>query len=178
MGSLITKIPLEADCDKCAALCCVGFAFEKSAQFAIDKGAGEPCPNLDRRGRCAVHGVLGPLGFNGCVRYTCFGAGQHVTQKLFGGRSWQDDAGLTRPMLQSFFVMTRLHELLVLLQEVSKLDLPEEKIAVAAQYFERLDAYGSQGVAGLEAFEQSRLEPEIRRFLKSLSAEMILPPEA
>ncbi len=36
---------LRADCGRCAGLCCVAPAFTASADFAIDKPAGQPCPN-------------------------------------------------------------------------------------------------------------------------------------
>ncbi|MDR3081083.1 MAG: pentapeptide repeat-containing protein, partial [Streptomyces sp.] len=37
---------LRADCSSCFALCCVALPFAASADFAIDKAAGTPCPNL------------------------------------------------------------------------------------------------------------------------------------
>ena len=37
---------LRADCERCVGLCCVAPAFSASADFAIDKAAGRPCPNL------------------------------------------------------------------------------------------------------------------------------------
>ncbi|RQX15913.1 oxetanocin A resistance protein, partial [Micromonospora arida] len=37
---------LRADCGRCFGLCCVVPAFAASADFAIDKPAGSPCPNL------------------------------------------------------------------------------------------------------------------------------------
>jgi hypothetical protein len=35
-----------ADCGNCAALCCVAPGFAASADFAIGKGPGQPCPHL------------------------------------------------------------------------------------------------------------------------------------
>ena len=54
---------LRADCSRCAALCCVVPAFAASADFAIDKPAGVPCPNLQPDSRCGIHESLRPRGF-------------------------------------------------------------------------------------------------------------------
>ena len=46
---------LRADCTRCFGLCCVAPAFAASADFAIDKPAGRPCPNLGTDFRCGIH---------------------------------------------------------------------------------------------------------------------------
>ena len=80
---------LEADCSRCAALCCVVPAFSRSSDFAIDKPAGTPCPHLAADDRCGIHAELRGRGFAGCTAYDCFGAGQQVTQVTFGGVGWR-----------------------------------------------------------------------------------------
>ena len=82
---------LRADCARCAALCCVLPGFSASADFAIDKPPGTPCPNLVPGHRCGVHDRLRPLGFAGCVAYDCFGAGQRAVR---GGHPEVTFAGL------------------------------------------------------------------------------------
>jgi hypothetical protein len=98
---------LIADCARCAALCCVGPAFRRSADFAIDKPAGRPCPNLDADSRCSIHAHLRDRGFAGCTAYDCFGAGQQVVQVTYGGElTWGPEVFAT------FDVVRQLHELL------------------------------------------------------------------
>ncbi len=70
-----------ADCTRCAALCCVHTTFTTSADFAIDKPAGTPCPNLGADHRCTIHDTLRPSGFVGCVAFDCYGAGQRVVAR-------------------------------------------------------------------------------------------------
>ena len=48
---------LRADCTRCFALCCVAPAFAASADFAIDKPAGQPCPNPTGHLPQAVEGL-------------------------------------------------------------------------------------------------------------------------
>jgi hypothetical protein len=108
---------LRADCARCSALCCVALAFTASADFAIDKPAGQPCPNLRADFRCSIHNRLRPRGFAGCAAFDCFGAGQQVTQRTFGGRDWRADPALAVPMFAAFAVMRQLHELLWHLNE-------------------------------------------------------------
>ena len=108
---------LRADCSRCAGLCCVAPAFAASADFAIDKPAGRPCPNLRDDFRCGIHAELRDRGFPGCEVFDCFGAGQQLTQVTFGGRSWRDDAGLAAAQFAVLPVMRQLHEVLWYLAE-------------------------------------------------------------
>ncbi|MDQ2588458.1 pentapeptide repeat-containing protein [Saccharothrix yanglingensis] len=103
---------LRADCSRCTGLCCVVPAFGKSDDFAIDKPARTPCPNLGGDSRCGIHAELRPRGFPGCTVYDCFGAGQRVTQATFGGTTWRDDPSSARRVFDVFPVVRQLHELL------------------------------------------------------------------
>jgi hypothetical protein len=107
-----TGLELRADCARCFGLCCVVPAFSASAEFAISKDAGQPCPNLRRDFGCAIHDRLRPSGFSGCASYDCFGAGQQVAQHTFGGRDWRDFPELAAPMFAAFAALRPLHELL------------------------------------------------------------------
>ncbi|HEX6888562.1 MAG TPA: pentapeptide repeat-containing protein [Candidatus Nanopelagicales bacterium] len=107
---MATTLDLTDGCGACAALCCVGLAFSRSADFPSDKAAGAPCPNLDAADRCAVHADLLPLGFRGCVTYSCFGAGQAVTA-AHAPSTWRDDAGTAASMFAALPVTRMLHEL-------------------------------------------------------------------
>jgi uncharacterized protein YjbI with pentapeptide repeats len=108
---------LRADCANCFALCCVAPAFTRSADFAIDKGAGTPCPNLASDFRCGVHTQLRQKGFRGCTVYDCFGAGQKVAQVTYLGANWKDSPDSAREMFDVFTTMRHLHELLWYLTE-------------------------------------------------------------
>ena len=103
---------LRADCGRCFGLCCVAPAFSASADFAIDKPAGHPCPHLQADYRCGIHQDLRRHGFPGCAAYDCFGAGQQVSQVTFGGRDWRQDPGTATQMFRVFVIMRQLHELL------------------------------------------------------------------
>jgi uncharacterized protein YjbI with pentapeptide repeats len=103
---------LRADCERCFGLCCVAPAFSASADFAIDKPAGHPCPHLQADFRCGIHTGLRDRGFRGCAVYDCFGAGQQVSQVTFGGRDWRQDPLAATQMYAVFPVMRQLHELL------------------------------------------------------------------
>lgn len=108
---------LRSDCARCAGLCCVAHSFQRSSDFAYDKPAGTPCRNLLADFRCGIHADLRTSGFTGCTVYECFGAGQFVTQQLFGGRTWRDDPAIAADMFAVFATMRGLHELLFYLTE-------------------------------------------------------------
>jgi Pentapeptide repeats (8 copies) len=110
-------LELRADCSRCVALCCVAPTFGASADFAIGKPAGVPCPNLAADLGCAIHPRLREAGFAGCVTFDCFGAGQHLTQDTYDGLDWRDAPEVAPQMFAAFAVMVRLHELLWHLRE-------------------------------------------------------------
>ena len=111
------RADLRADCAHCFALCCVGPAFTKSSDFAIDKPAGMPCPNLGTDHRCTIHDRLREEGFAGCTAYDCFGAGQRIAQETFGGQDWREHHQVAAPMLAALPVVRGLHEVLWYLLE-------------------------------------------------------------
>lgn len=111
------KPDLTADCANCFGLCCVALPFAESADFAVDKDAGEPCRNLLADFRCGIHANLRERGFPGCAVFDCFGAGQKVSQSTFAGRDWRQGPDIAREMFRVFPVMRRLHELLWYLDE-------------------------------------------------------------
>ncbi len=108
---------LRADCSRCVGLCCVAPAFVRSSEFAIDKPAGRPCPNLQQDFRCGIHDHLRTRGFPGCAAFDCLGAGQQVTQVTFGGRDGRTHPEMAQEMFDVFVVMRQLHELLWYLNE-------------------------------------------------------------
>jgi uncharacterized protein YjbI with pentapeptide repeats len=110
-------LDLHADCTKCLALCCVSLTLARSADFAIDKAAGTPCPNLTDSLRCGIHASLRGDGFPGCTTYDCFGAGQRITQVTFGGVDWRTDSTRAREVFDAFGVLRQLHELLFYLRD-------------------------------------------------------------
>lgn len=120
---------LKADCANCVGLCCVALAFAKSADFAFDKDAGEPCRNLQDDFRCGIHPMLREQGFKGCTVFDCFGAGQKVTRTTYPGADWRQDAGVRQEMFAVFSVMRQLHEMLWYLNEARTLiaDLPGDR---------------------------------------------------
>src|ERR1700742_5362135 len=111
------QLDLRPDCANCFALCCVALRFDASADFAIDKPSGTPCPNLAPDRRCTIHAELRSRGFAGCVVYDCQGAGQKVSQITFGGRDWRTDPRTARWMIVVYPVVRQLHEILAYLVE-------------------------------------------------------------
>ena len=103
---------LTADCANCFALCCVALAFTRSADFAFDKAAADPCRNLLDDFRCGIHPQLRDVGMKGCTVFDCVGAGQKVSQHTYGGTSWRERPETRGEMFAVFPVMRELHELL------------------------------------------------------------------
>ena len=106
---------LRADCANCFALCCIALPFDADQGFGFDKPAHTPCKHLDTAHRCAIHPRLADEGFAGCAAFECFGAGQRVSQHLFGGKSWRDAPATAEAMCEAFFQQRALHETMAML---------------------------------------------------------------
>ena len=170
----MAAIDLQANCADCAALCCVLLPFDASAAFAFDKPALLPCVHLSRH-RCTVHDRLSRLGFSGCERFNCFGAGQRVVQQVFGGKSWQDDPDLLAPMEAAFRTMRLLHESVAMLDAADALDLTTADKAERLRLLETLDAARVWTEAGLADFAAGPLLSEVRHYLASLRGRLMPP---
>ncbi|WP_042148591.1 pentapeptide repeat-containing protein [Paucisalibacillus sp. EB02] len=108
---------LNSDCKNCFGLCCVALPYGKSADFPFDKDGGVPCQNLCSNNLCSIHDTLREKGFRGCVSYECFGAGQHVSQTIYHGKEWRENAQHADEMFAVFPLVHQLHEILWYLQQ-------------------------------------------------------------
>jgi uncharacterized protein YjbI with pentapeptide repeats len=147
-----TRVSLVPDCGSCFGLCCAALPFAASADFPVDKPAGQPCGNLRSDFGCGIHARLRETGWKGCTVFECFGAGQQVSQVTFGGVSWRDAPGTASQMYAVLPVMRQLHEMLSHLGEAlaispaatraqltTVLDEVEELTAATAEALLRLD---------------------------------------
>lgn len=161
-------VELAPDCSKCAALCCVLLAFDKSKFFDHNKNAGEKCHNLDACNKCVIHSDLSARGYAGCIRFDCMGAGQRVTQEVFAGRSWRDDPKLIAPMIEAFQKMREVHDLLQLLGEAQKLPLTPAEIASVNKYYQALSPNDPWSEETLRVFALGSVATDLRAFLSTL----------
>ena len=156
---------LQADCASCFGLCCVALPFARSADFAVDKPAGQPCTHLDDDFRCGIHAQLRERGFAGCTVFDCLGAGQKVSQVTFGGRDWRSHPGTARRMFAVFPVVRQLHELLRYLAEALDLaaarPLHDELRAVHG----RVDRLTRGSADELEACDVGAVRAEVSELL-------------
>lgn len=90
--------------------------FDAAQGFGYDKPAAEPCRHLQPDHRCAIHTELVSRGFPGCASFDCYGAGQHVTQQLFAGRSWRESPELAARMFSAYARQRALHEMQAMTQ--------------------------------------------------------------
>ncbi|MBY8874926.1 pentapeptide repeat-containing protein [Micromonospora sp. PLK6-60] len=158
---------LRADCARCSGICCVAPAFAASADFAIDKPAGRPCPHLRPDSRCGIHADLRQRGFPGCTVFDCFGAGQQLTQRTFAGRDWRDDPATAGQVFAAFAVLRPLHELLWYLTEAVALtpDGPlRDELTVAVAETGRLADSGPAQLVALDVdAHRGRVNPLLSR---------------
>jgi uncharacterized protein YjbI with pentapeptide repeats len=160
---------LRADCERCVGLCCVAPAFSASADFAIDKDAGQACPNLQSNFRCGIHAHLRQRGFPGCAVYDCFGAGQKVAQVTFGGQDWRETPGIAAQMFRVFTIMRQLHELLWYLGEALTLPAARPLYRELSRALEETERLTLGSPAALEELDVTAYRREISALLRRAS---------
>ena len=170
---------LRPDCASCAGLCCVAPTFQVSADFALDKEAGQPCPNLGVDFRCGIHEQLRERGFPGCAAYDCFGAGQKVARVTFGGRDWREDPQAAAQMFATFGVMRQLHQLLWYLTQArgaaSERTL-HEQLGALVHEIERLTVEPASALERLDlAGHHRRVDALLRRTSEAVRARAPAP---
>lgn len=147
------RAELRADCSRCVGLCCVGPGFARSADFALTKRAGQPCPNLGDDDSCGIHDRLAERGFRGCVAFDCFGAGQALTHGAYAGRSWRDGDPLAADMFAAFHTLRLLHEMRWHLADARAAVAGGElrtALDAAAEDIEAACALDADGLAGID----------------------------
>src|SRR5262245_2169748 len=169
MTAVGERSSLRPDCERCFGLCCVAPSFRASADFAINKPAGQACPNLRPDSRCSIHEQLRTAGFPGCAAYDCFGSGQQVAQVTFGGRDWRQTPAVAAQMFEVFEVMRTLHQLLWYLLEAQSLPVAGplyEELRDAYEQTERLTYDSAEALANLDLRAHER---EVHILLKGAS---------
>ena len=163
---------LSPDCGNCFALCCTALGFARSADFAIDKPAASPCPNMADDFSCTIHQRLRPRGFRGCTVFDCFGAGQVVSQHTFAGTSWTQDPSSKSPMFAVFKVVRQLHEMLWYLDEARQRTFDPDLVLTAEHLSERIAAAAQGDASTVLATDVETLHGEVRALLMEVSEEL------
>lgn len=163
---------LRPDCPQCFALCCTAFGFARSADFAIDKPPATPCPNLAADFSCTIHDRLRPRGFPGCTVFDCFGAGQAVSQRLFGGISWRDNPDSAAGMFTAFKVLRQLYEMLWLLGQAAARAYGPDTAGDARSLAAAVRKVADSGLEDLLAADVESLHRQVGETLRVVSEEV------
>lgn len=168
--------PLEtrSDCSRCAALCCIAYPSDEMPGFSAAKDAGEPCPKLSAEGLCTIYEDREAKGFAGCIRFECFGAGQHVVQHLFAGRDWRDDPTLLGPMIETFLAMRPVSDLAFLIERARPVAPGEAVAARFAQLDEELRDIADTREGLADTARITRAENAVRRAYATLDPAAVL----
>lgn len=168
----VDRLSLRPDCGNCFALCCTALGFSRSPDFALDKPAGTPCRNLAADFSCSIHDRLRPRGFRGCTVFDCFGAGQRVSQELFGGKSWAEEPGTRDEMFAAFTAARQLQEMLWYLIEARNRTFDPDAADQAAELMSTIEQTVSGGVGQLLAADLQSLHARVRSTVMEISEEV------
>ncbi|PYG30336.1 hypothetical protein [Pelagimonas varians] len=162
------SIDLTADCSRCAALCCMALAFDKGADFALDKPAGVGCVNLRGDFGCQIHDSRIDAGFSGCLKFDCLGAGQRITQEVFAGVDWRDTPAAIPDIIEAFRILREVHRLHELLGFAADLPLAPAQRDLLHALMEELAPNGGWTADSLNQLPLGRLSSDATSFLGSL----------
>ncbi len=171
MASPASMPDMIADCTRCAGLCCAAFAFEKSDMFRDRQAGGRRLSQSEADFSCRIHSERIELGFKGCTLFDCHGAGQRVTQDIFGGRTWRDDPSIAAPMFELFRKMLKNPRLSALIIVLEALPLTAEEASAVAAFRAELAPEKGWDRHALEAFEEMRVVTQFERFAANLRGE-------
>lgn len=157
---------LVPDCANCFGLCCVALRLDESADFPIDKPAGEPCHNLQEDFGCGIHPRLRTSGWKGCTVYDCFGAGQHLSQVTFGGMSWRTAPESANSMYAALPVMRQLHEMLFYLRDARAIS----NDAALATAYDEIVIHTNGSAQQLIALDVASVRARVAPLLREASA--------
>lgn len=116
---------MQANCQNCFGLCCTALNIVASSDFAIQKQAGLPCPNLQSNFTCQIHSELRNKGFKGCTVYDCLGAGQWVSQSTFHGQNWRRTPEIADNMFRVFPIMEQVYEMIAYITETMSYEISQ-----------------------------------------------------
>lgn len=167
---------LAIDCGSCCGLCCTALYFAKSEGFPADKPAGKPCKNLLPDHRCAIHGALKARGLKGCLAYDCFGAGQRVAARTFGGRSWTELGEERETMFAAFLSVYGLHQMLWYLLEAASLRLTDALRAQIDGMIGEIDRQADAPAAALAAVDPDVWRGKVNPLLRAASETLPVNP--
>lgn len=91
-----------ADCSRCCGLCCVVPCHLAVQGFGADKPVDTPCAYLNEEHRCAIYEKRTDCGYPACAGFDCFGAGQWVSEHLFGNADWRRSPELATKMFAAY----------------------------------------------------------------------------
>jgi uncharacterized protein YjbI with pentapeptide repeats len=168
----VDRLALVADCGSCFGLCCVALAFERSADFPVDKDAGDSCQHLDGGFGCSIHAELRSEGYRGCTVYDCFGAGQQVSQVTFGAVSWHEAPETSGAMFAALPVMRQLHEMLWYLVEAAERTTASEHDERMKELCGDIRQTLDGDASSVLAFDVERLRADVRHLLIEVSEEV------
>ena len=148
---------IRLDCAKCSGLCCAALFFSDIDGFPYEKPAAVPCLHLMKDFMCDTYADLAQNGWKGCCSYDCFGAGNYVTDSLYQGKTWRDDASMKQDIFAVFLIVYQLHQMLFYLCEAAML-------ANHRTYRHQIDRYINEIIALSESVDDlEKLDIEVLR---------------
>lgn len=159
---------LRSDCGSCMGLCCIALAFDAGDKFGHDKPAGKPCRYLKTDVGCQIHDARLARGYSGCIDFECLGAGQRVTNEVFGGQLWPEAPHLQRQIEDAFRILRAVHQQLDLLRLAGQLPLTPLQRQAHLELVERLHPAQGWNLPDLILHERGKTGQDVADFLAGL----------
>lgn len=163
---------LISDCSRCSGLCCIALYCFQSDGFPQNKSIGKPCINLMSDFKCRIHNDLESMGMKGCIGYDCFGAGQYLTEEVYGGLTWKTQPERTKEICDLFVFMYRIFQLRFFLYESEKLTSSEKLLPEINQLLQENDAMSKFSIKEMLQYPIDSYQDKVNYVLKKSCVEL------
>lgn len=161
------------DCTKCSGLCCTALFFSKIDGFPENKLAGKPCSKLQKNYLCKIHNDLEKKNMKGCIGYDCFGAGQHVTQTLYKGKTWQTEKSKSDEIFSVFTTIFQLYQVRYYLEEARIIILAKDLLHDIDKLIEENEALCNDSIENILNTDVEEFRKRANLILKEVSSSVL-----
>ena len=97
------------------------------------------------------------MGMEGCAFYTCFGAGQNVSQRLFPGTDWRNRPEIAQDISSAFYKLKELFELIWVLKVTGSICPNGPERESIERQINALETYATLDLEAIQSLDVDRL---------------------
>ncbi|MAI10864.1 MAG: hypothetical protein CBD27_12565 [Rhodospirillaceae bacterium TMED167] len=117
------------------------------------------------------------MGMEGCALYTCFGAGQKVSQRLFSGTDWRNSPEIAQDISSEFYKLKELFELIWVLKVTGSVYPNGPERESIERQINALETYAALDLEATQALDVDRLRRDSQADVDAVYFKVTSPAE-